>query len=198
MGTGEPPWALLLMLPIHAVAGLIGIALAGLFLGRRWDTEIARTGRINGGMWLCVCARCGQTFGSTDRAATDCGNHTDDQESPMDTAPTLDFATDIIARIDRWRADHDKLPLKPHLASYYGVLVVATGEATTAELLHDAAWAMHAASHRPGHPQLIRWADLPPSEQERDEDKARMIRQIAADLRADHTHRRTIDALDRL
>jgi hypothetical protein len=75
-GDGGIPWNLLLMLPVHFVGGALAIGLAALLLGKGWDRDVARTGRINGGFWLCACTTCGDTFSSTDRAATDCGKHT--------------------------------------------------------------------------------------------------------------------------
>jgi hypothetical protein len=101
-----------------------------------------------------------------------------------DPAPP-NFAQDVLDRIAAYRVAAGKEPLRPGLASYYGVLVMTTGERTTAADVHNAAWAMHAAEHRPGHPDLLPWGQLDPANAQRDEPHAEMVRVIAADMKRD-------------
>lgn len=74
----------------------------------------------------------------------------------------------------------ERFPGKPvELLRLYALLILTTGTATTRENVHDA-WAVWRAGSSPARPTMVPFAELPASEQERDEKYVVTIRELAA------------------
>ncbi len=69
-GDGGIPWNVLLFLPVQLLALAVGIGVAALLLGRRWDRDHAGPTAA-----ACICTTCGKPFTSRNPLADDCGQH---------------------------------------------------------------------------------------------------------------------------
>ncbi len=74
-------------------------------------------------------------------------------------------------------------PKRHDLLDLYTLLVMTSGEWTTAEHVHDA-WAIRMSRVRPDHWSIIPYDELTSEKQRRDDKYVRVIRQIARELGA--------------
>lgn len=92
---------------------------------------------------------------------------------------------DLLAAEIQRAADSEATPPDEDLPLYrlYAVLLLAKGQAVTAEDVHNA-WVAWASEHDPDSPSLKPFKELSPGTQRRDEPYVAAIHKVAAKLRS--------------